>query len=180
MEEWKVIDGTRGRYKISSRGRVSKDGRICNVGMGKSGYLQVSIGFIFGRRAIHIHRLVASYFLNIPDNYDCLQINHIDGDKTNNSPQNLEWCTAYANQEHRRNILGKHCKGDKNPMYGVRGEKSPVFKGYILKIAPNGDVVGRYAGSGEAAKSVLGTPNNIIRVLGKNRTYHGFLWTREQ
>lgn len=70
-------------------------------------------------------------------------------------------------------------RGSKNPMYGVSGEKSPVFKGYILQLDHNGNIVGRYAGSGEAAKAVKGTPSNVLRVINKDRTYHGFKWVRE-
>lgn len=179
-EIWKFIDGTRNHYEVSNKGRVRKDGNICKIGTGKTGYVQVSIGLIFGRRVFEVHRLVAAYFLDIPDDYNNLQINHIDGNKSNNNSENLEWCTPKENQEHRINILGKHMRGSKNPMYGVSGEKSPVFKGYILQIDARGNVVGRYAGSGEAAKAIKGTPSNVLRVLGKDKTYHGFKWIREK
>ncbi len=178
-ETWKLIDGSRSHYEVSNKGRVRKDKNICKVGQSKTGYCQVSIGFIFGRRVLEVHRLVAAYFLNIPNDYENLQINHIDGDKSNNKAENLEWCTPRENQEHRINILGKHMRGSKNPMYGVSGEKSPVFKGYILQLDHEGNIVGRYAGSGEAAKAVKGTPSNVLRVINKDRTYHGFKWIRE-
>ena len=179
-ETWKFIDGTRDHYEVSNKGRVRKDGNVCKTSIGKTGYVQVSIGFIFGRRVMEVHRLVAAYFLDIPDEYERLQINHIDGNKSNNDAENLEWCTPKENQEHRANILGKHMRGSKNPMYGVSGDKSPVFKGYIIQMDANGNIVGRYAGSGEAAKAVGGTPSNVLRVLNKKRTYHGYKWTREE
>ena len=65
-------------------------------------------------------------------------------------------------------------------MYGKSGKDSPVFKGYILKVNPNtGEIVGRYAGSGEASKAINGTASNVLRVVNKNRTYRGFKWVRE-
>ena len=179
-EIWKRIDGTRNHYEVSNKGRVRKDKMLCKVGISKTGYCQVSVGFIFGRRVLGIHRLVASYFLDIPDDYDGLQINHKDGDKSNNNVENLEWCTPKENQEHRANILGKHMRGSKNPMYGKSGEKSPVFKGYILQLDRDNNVVGRYAGSGDAAKAINGRPSNILHVINKDLTYHGFKWIREQ
>lgn len=183
MEEiWKDIEGTKNRYQVSNMGRVRKDGALLKTGTShKKGYVSVSIGFIFGRRAIDLHRLVAAYFCGIPENYDNLQINHIDGNKQNNCYTNLEWCTPKENQEHRRNILGKHMLGEKNPMYGRSGVLSPVFKGYILQIEPStGAVVGRYAVGREAASAVNGSTSHLFRVLNKKTKYHGYIWKREQ
>ena len=47
-----------------------------------------------------VHRLLAEYFIPNPNGYDC--VNHIDGVKTNNSLDNLEWCTKAQNNRHAR------------------------------------------------------------------------------
>ena len=63
-----------------------------------NGYLKVRIciyGRIYNR---NIHRMVAESF--IPNLYNKKEINHIDGNKHNNSVNNLEWCTRRENAEH--------------------------------------------------------------------------------
>lgn len=45
-----------------------------------------------------IHRMVAAAFVENPN--ELPEINHIDGDKTNNTMANLEWCTSSENFRH--------------------------------------------------------------------------------
>jgi hypothetical protein len=59
------------------------------------GYIIVSL---FGK-SYKAHRVIMQYFKPI-DNYDKMQINHIDGNKTNNCILNLEWCTSKENINH--------------------------------------------------------------------------------
>ena len=47
---------------------------------------------------VKIHRLVAKAFISNPNKYS--QVNHIDGNKTNNNINNLEWCSAQQNMQH--------------------------------------------------------------------------------
>ena len=74
-----------------------------------AGYLAVQSKDNGRRMTLYIHRLVAEAFLPKPQH--CNEVNHIDGDKTNNSLQNLEWTThslnlrhAYANSLCRRSL----------------------------------------------------------------------------
>ena len=50
-----------------------------------------------------VHRLVAETFIPNPDNLPC--VNHIDGDKSNNSVENLEWSSYSENLKHSYDVL---------------------------------------------------------------------------
>lgn len=63
-----------------------------------SGYLQICTSVNGRNKNIRIHRCVAETFLNNPYGYEI--VNHIDGKKTNNRLDNLEWCSRRDNYNH--------------------------------------------------------------------------------
>lgn len=92
-------------YYISNKGRVYstyKSGKILKLKSDKDGYLEAALTKdkkVYYRR---VHRLVAECFLPNPDNLPV--INHKDQDKTNNQPDNLEWCDTYYNTTYSLDI----------------------------------------------------------------------------
>lgn len=88
---------------ITSDGVVmSRLGRVLAVQKSKAGYLRVEL-WDRGRGKKHsIHRLLAEAFIPNPEGKP--QVNHIDGDKTNNALSNLEWVTQSENQKHAYKI----------------------------------------------------------------------------
>ena len=81
---------------------ITYDGNIINKHSGhvligqpnSKGYLRVCIG----KKFYFIHRLVAEKYVPNPDNKE--QVNHKDGNKLNNSADNLEWMTNQENRTH--------------------------------------------------------------------------------
>lgn len=110
-EIWKDIEGYEGLYKISNLGRVKSLCKVLNskfpyrninekiLKVSKSGdYLSLILTNNHKQKRFLIHRLIAICF--IPNN-ECKKIvNHIDGNKINNSIDNLEWVNHRENCSH--------------------------------------------------------------------------------
>ncbi len=105
-EEWRAWRN--GDYEVSSLGRIRRatlgrrtwPGRLLNPIVGKVGYLVAGIT-VAGRNApTYVHAMVAECFLG--PRPEGLEINHIDGDKTNARASNLEYVTHRGNMRHAR------------------------------------------------------------------------------
>lgn len=101
-ETWKDIKGWEGQYKVSNVGKVQslkKSGRLRKPSLTDDGYLVLDLYGKNKREKVLVHRLVATAFLSEGKDLTGLEVNHIDGNKLNNSVENLEWVT------HSENIL---------------------------------------------------------------------------
>ena len=123
---WQPVVGYEGLYEVSAIGQVKSldrtvkgrwgkmtlRGKVMKLQVNKYGYLCVGLRDGKKQKLCTVHRLVAKAFLMGDDS---LTVNHIDGNKTNNSVYNLEWVTAKENSSHAAaNGMYEHCKGEKN------------------------------------------------------------------
>lgn len=165
VEEWRTIEGF-DEYEVSNMGRVRSKDRFVNIsGNGKRpikgqilkshscrrGYQYLSLCSKSKHTHFQVHRLVAQAFIPNPENKP--QVNHIDGDKTNNRADNLEWCTEKENYRHSIEILKKHTK----PIKCCETDKSfPSIKSAALYIKKD--------------------PSSLAKCVKSGKTYGGFHW----
>lgn len=99
MAEWKATYRT-DKYEVSSNGdiRNARTKHVLQHGMTRNGYEKVGLYYGGCLHTDRVHRLVAEAF--VPKKDGCDVVNHIDGDKRNNSADNLEWCTPKENMMH--------------------------------------------------------------------------------
>ena len=114
-EVWKDIPNF-SKYQISNMGNVKSKGRYRKVGIknqdkcfrkefiingfiNNKGYRQVTLYDDNQKpKTMRVHRLVAEAFIDNPHNLP--QVNHKDGNKMNNTVDNLEWISNYDNMQH--------------------------------------------------------------------------------
>lgn len=170
MEEWKAVKGYEGFYEVSSLGRVrslprrSTSGRVLKQYVNRrNGYCYVNLSKHSKAGNARVHCLVMAAFdpVDKKPGFDPEHtINHIDGDKTNNRLENLEWCTQSENQKHAFRI------GLELPPCGV-----PVIDLDTKQI---------YENYSQAARSIGGSRGLMIRRVcdGRRSHYRGHHYAR--
>lgn len=175
MEEiWKNIPGFEGWYQASSLGRIRsldryvnyknisqaiRRGKVLSPKTSNKGYLEVLLIMNDQKHYKRVHQLIASAFLSNPNGYK--SINHINEIKTDNRPENLEWCTDSQN---------KHAYNER---------RITIFqyslKGKLLKV---------WHSMTDAAKSINGDRTGIYHCcVGSlsngqaKKTYLGYIWS---
>lgn len=161
---WMPVKGFEGLYEVSengdvlsvartvpNRGRMMKvKGTVLKQSTNDWGYQIVNLYKDGKQHCRQIHRLVAEAFIHP---FSGEQVNHIDGNKFNNSVENLEWCSGSENMEHAY----------KN---GLHSKAMPVR---IVEL----DMV--FPSISEAARFVDGKVSGIWRCLsGRNKTHRGY------
>jgi len=160
----------------SKNGRVKKHQRIKSF-INKYGYIEyVLLDKYKKRQHIQAHRIVAGIFLKKLYSEKRWQVNHIDGNKTNNKISNLEWVTPSENEKHSYKQLGKQSwnKNKKLPsLYKYRGKIRKVAQydiyGNLIKIWFNpkeAEIVG-----GFNVKQISAVCNK------RQKTHKGYVWS---
>lgn len=171
-ELWKPVVGYEGLYEVSNLGRVkslprkgTKGGVLTPSYSNSKHYAHIPLTKNGKLRTTSLHRVVALAFIPNPENKP--QVNHINGDKTNNRTDNLEWVTNKENADHARETGLWKCR----PEEAIEARMAGVFQ----KL--NGEVIAMYP-SVKYAQYITGVCNqNIFKVCqGKRHTAGGFAW----
>jgi hypothetical protein len=155
MELWLPVSDFP-NYEVSSNGRVrnKKRGNILKPTLAK-GYPRVKLSDKNKCKPITVHRLVADAFYD--GNHEGLQVNHINGDKTDNFIGNLEWVTG------SENILHAYKTGLKTP---------PCPNPKRVRIVETGETFDSMA---ECARYINGSKAHVREcVVGIRTTHKGY------
>jgi hypothetical protein len=152
------VKGYEGLYKVNALGKVFsvKRNKMLSETVDKHGYVKYCLTKDGTHRQVKAHRIVAEAFIPNPQNKR--EVNHIDGDKSNNAVWNLEWTRTSENARHSVRVgLRTQCKS--------------------VRIVETGEV---FPSLGECARTIGGDVGNISRCLNtdKSDTHKGFHFER--
>jgi len=181
-EVWKDAIGYEGYYKVSNIGRVKslprngtiKQERIMKIKISKAGYATVHLRKSGYSKHRKIHRMVAKAFIEAVEGKPL--INHIDGDKLNNTIDNLEWCT------HKENVQHAHdtglAKTDMKQIAEARAISIAVRTKKVRQLDMQGNEIREFKSMTEARKHLGKTSSTMIAgvCMGIRKSYEGFKW----
>lgn len=98
--EWRNIRGYNGDYKVNSSGEIFSTKTMVTLSpyLGKDGYMRAVLYKNKRRTVRYVHRVVAEAFLKKKKGFS--EVNHKNGNKADNSVDNLEWTTRSQNIKH--------------------------------------------------------------------------------
>lgn len=175
METWKPVPGFEEKYSVSDLGRVknTQTGRILKpyyndnlryekVKLYKGEHAEI-------RKMFFVHRLVAYAFLGDLSKKG-LQINHKDGNRRNNSLDNLEWCTSSENLKHAY-AIGLFDEGK------IRSDKAKMKP--VVQLSMDGEPVRTWQSMSEAARTLGIDVSNICNCCkGIIKSTGGYKWKK--
>lgn len=136
MEIWRAIPGYNEKYAVSNLGEVRsiRMGKMLKQRVDRAGYKSVRLTSNGVTKTLLVHRLVAETF--IPRLPRQKVVNHLNGNKTDNRLENLEWTTHKENIQHAyRTGL---CKAQgKVVVDDFTGQKYPTIKEAALSLGMN-------------------------------------------
>ena len=191
-EMWKDIKGYEGLYQVSNLGRIKSVERKKQnhsklqivpekikqahqqYGKYKNEYLVVNLYKNNKGKNVFVHRLVAEAFL---DNFSKeLEVNHKDGNKQNNTIDNLEMLTRSENIKHSYEVLGR--KRNK-ALLGVIGYQNKTSK-ETGQYDVNGNLIKKYGSANQASIETGICYVSIKRVCrGEQSQAGGYIWKYE-
>ena len=143
--------------------RVTKSGKVFSY---RQGNILKPLSVVLDSSGYPIVKLYDDTFIPNPNNLEC--INHKDENKTNNSVENLEWCTkAYNN-----------CYGNKAVKIGLKLRESNPNKRQVNQIDDDGNIINTYQSIREAARQLgnIKKDSNIISGIQTHQKRYGYYW----
>lgn len=189
QEIWKDIEDYEGLYQVSNLGRVKSleryqqnhskfqkiEEKMKSIHTKSNGYQFVQLYKDNRMKNIYVHKLVAQAFIPNIDNKP--EVNHIDGNKLNNSVKNLEWVTSNENNKHKWST-GLQRFSEKQSK--ITKENNQKYKSRPIKQL---DLQGNYIrtwGNAHEASRQLGIDRSCISQCcnnGRNKTAGGYKWS---
>lgn len=172
VEIWKDCKGYEGKYQVSSQGRIWSvvSQHYLKQKINHGGYCAVNLYAKNGKmKQERVHRLVAIAFIDNPNNFSV--VNHLNGIKTDNRVENLEWTTQKENVRHAYdNNLG-------NFQENLVKARQVTRKTYSVYY--DGNLIGQYKGRKAAAEAAGCTEKTIYRCIRENRkTKTGYYFSK--
>ena len=125
-----------------------------------TGYFIVMLYNDTGRKKRSIHRLLAETFIKNPDPKNYIHINHKDGNKQNNSLDNLEWCSPKQNAKHAFDL-------------GLLENNFKKQRKAILQLDEDFNIIAEYISIHDAGRITGIAWQNISKVLRGERPRAG-------
>lgn len=192
-EEWRDIPQYEGLYQVSNNGRIRSVERIVRRNgntikrlrsvvlrpqFQKNGYMFVALSKNGEVKQILVHRAVAVAFISNPLSKP--EVNHINENKRDNRATNLEWMTIAENRAYgtriQRGVAHRDQTGEKNGMYGKKGNLNPRSK-RVIQFDLQGNFLAEYESIRIAAKETNSSPTAISRVAkGFLKTTNSSIW----
>lgn len=189
-EEWRDVVGYEGLYQVSNKGRVrslnyrqKNETHIIRLCLNNKGYLMAGLTKDGHLKTIVVHRLVAKAFIPNPNKLP--QINHKDEVKTNNTVDNLEWCTNKYNHDYgtHNERVGLSNTGKKRSQESIKNYKKcqdykrDNYAKRILQYDLNGILIKEWRCAFDIEKDLGLSQNNIRTCCNyKAKTCGGFIW----
>lgn len=176
----KNVMGYEGLYLIDSLGNIVSCPRqqgsrfvnqykILGTKINRFGYKEVALSKDGKTKTVLLHRLIAIHFVDNPTNLPC--VNHINGIKTDNRIENLEWCTQSQNTKHAYdNNLGGF-RDFANA--GIKAMNENTQYVVVKLIAPSGEEL-QFGSTTEAAEYIGTNKNEITRAIRKCQRVKGY------